>query len=374
MFMRIITSGRFFMDKSYSPSFFLGANTPVGFYSLFSELYEPENGWRLYIIKGGPGTGKSTIMKKVAAECDRRGRYCERIYCSSDPGSLDAVIIPSLKISIADGTSPHVLEPKFPGVSEIIVELGQFRDDRLLRKNAEEIIRITKENSLRHKSSVDFLAAARGVDNDTSSVVLSALKIERLHKFSEKLALNKLSVTTDGRGVIRKRFLSALTPEGLVLFRDSFTGLCKSTVVLSDSFGFASSVILKILSMKSAEQGLDCILCYCPTSPDYRPEHLIIPSLGLGFFTSNRWHPDDFTDPYKVDCMRFYDSSALYRHKNRIAFNRRSRDELITEAVNKLTAAKSLHDELEKYYIAAMDFDAMGDYSEKLISEIFEEC
>lgn len=362
------------MDKSSSPSFFLGANTPVGFYSLFSELYEPENGWRLYIIKGGPGTGKSTLMKKIAAECDRRGKYCERIYCSSDPSSLDAVIIPSLRISIADGTPPHVLEPKYPGVSEITVDLGNFRNDRLLRENSEEIIRITKENSLQHKKCIDFLAAAAGIDNDTSSVVLSSLRIERLHKFSEKLAQAKLNGTTDHRGVIRKRFLSALTPEGLVLFRDSFSSLCKNKIVLSDSFGFASSVILKILSMKASELGFDTVLCYCPLSPEFRPEHLIIPSLDIGFFTSNRWHPDDFENPYKVDCMRFYDSPTLQRHKNRIAFNKRSRDELISEAVNKLSSAKHLHDELEKYYIDAMDFEASREYSEMLISEIFEKC
>ncbi len=362
------------MDKNSSPSFFLGANTPIGFYSLFGELYEPEKGWRLYIIKGGPGTGKSTIMKKIAAECDRRGRYCERIYCSSDPSSLDAVIIPSLKISIADGTSPHVLEPKYPGVSEITVDLGNFRNDRMLRENAEEIIRITKENSLQHKKCIDFLSAAGSVDNDTSSVVLSALRIERLHKFSEKLAQAKLTGASDCRGTVKKRFLSALTPEGLVLFRDTFASLCKNRIVLSDSFGFASSVILKVLSLKAAELGLDCILCYCPMSPEYRPEHLIIPSLDLGFFTANRWHPDDFEEPYRVDCMRFYDSATLNRHKNRIAFNKRSRDELISEAVNKLTSAKRLHDELEKYYIGAMDFHACREYSERLITEIFDGC
>ncbi|MBR3767921.1 MAG: hypothetical protein IKL10_06755 [Clostridia bacterium] len=362
------------MYNSLSPSYFLGANTPMGFYSLFNELYSPEDGWRLYIIKGGPGTGKSTLMKKIAAECDKRGKFCERIYCSSDPNSLDGVIIPSLKISIADGTSPHVLEPKFPGVSETIVDLGVFRKDKILRENSQEIIRITKDNSFQHKKCIDFLSAAKSVDNDTSSVVLSALKIERLHKFSEKLAAAKLTAGSSSKGTVKKRFLSALTPEGLVLFSDTFTSLCKNTVVLSDSFGSASSVILKVLSIKAAEQGLDSILCYCPMSPEFKPEHLIIPSLSLGFFTSNRWHPEDFEEPYHVDCMRFYDSVTLSKHKNRIAFNKRSRDELITEAVNKLTAAKRLHDELEKYYISAMDFDSMREYSERLISEIFDEC
>ena len=43
------------------PMFFLGANSPEGFISKFSSSYFADSGWRTYIIKGGPGTGKSTM-------------------------------------------------------------------------------------------------------------------------------------------------------------------------------------------------------------------------------------------------------------------------------------------------------------------------
>ena len=39
------------------------------------------------------------------------GYDAEYILCSGDPDSLDAVIIPSLKLAWADGTAPHALEP-----------------------------------------------------------------------------------------------------------------------------------------------------------------------------------------------------------------------------------------------------------------------
>ena len=359
------------MYKASSSSYFLGANTPSGFYSLFSELHCPEEGWRLYILKGGPGTGKSTFMKKIAAVCDKKGLFCERIFCSSDPKSLDAVIIPSLKVSIADGTPPHTIEPVYPGVSEIIVDAGIFRDDKRLRENADEIISLTKENSLQHKKCVEFLLAAKSADNDTSSVVLPFLKIERLHKFSEKLADAKITSVSDGRGKLKKRFLSALTPEGVCVFRETFEKECENRIVLADPFGCASSMILKILSMRALDNGLDCIMCYCPMSPEFRPEHLMIPSLSLGFYTSNRIHPEDFSSSGHIDCLRFIDSDGLSRHKNRIAFNNRSRDEMLTAAIGKLENAKRIHDRLERLYIDAMDFDALNSYSEKIISDIF---
>ena len=121
--------------------YFLGANTHGGFFSLFDELYFPLFDGRLYVIKGGPGTGKSSVMKKVASEAEKRGFEVERIYCSSDPSSLDGVIIPALKTAVADGTSPHVIEPKYPGAVEQIVNLGDCWDTAFLRHSREAIMR-----------------------------------------------------------------------------------------------------------------------------------------------------------------------------------------------------------------------------------------
>ena len=49
------------MDASY-PRFFLGANAPGGFVSRFDHLYSPQEGWFAYILKGGPGTGRSVFF------------------------------------------------------------------------------------------------------------------------------------------------------------------------------------------------------------------------------------------------------------------------------------------------------------------------
>ena len=361
------------MTNTGSVSFFLGANTPEGFHSLFSELYFPEHGWRLFIIKGGPGTGKSTLMKKIAAGCDKRGLFCERIFCSSDPSSLDGVIIPFLKTSIADGTSPHVIEPRYPGASEKFIDLGQFRNDGILIKNRDEIIAKTKENSLCHKKCTDFLFAAHSCENDTAAVVIPTMKMSVLHRFSEKLAEIKLCSHSQTASTMSKRFLSAFTPSGFVAFNDTFCALCENKILLKDSFGCASSVILRVLSIKAAEKGIRGYICHNPLYPDHRPEQLIFPDLSLGFYVTDTSFFDGFEATQTIDCMRFYDREALSRHKNRLAFNKRSRDEMLLAATESLKKAKSVHDELEKYYISAMDFSAMRDYSEALLEEIFSQ-
>ena len=91
--------------------FFLGANSPTGFYSLYDQLIAPEQARSIYILKGGPGCGKSTLMRHVAQAMEERGLAVEYILCSGDPDSLDAIVIPALRTALVDGTAPHGTAP-----------------------------------------------------------------------------------------------------------------------------------------------------------------------------------------------------------------------------------------------------------------------
>ena len=330
---------------------------------MFSELYAPEEGWRLIIIKGGPGTGKSSLMKRLAAEAELRGYRCERIYCSSDPDSLDGVILPQLKLSVADGTAPHVLEPRFPGVCETILDLGQFRDDAALRENAEQIIALTKANSQAHKECAGFLKAAGSVENEVAMLVSETLEPAKLKRFAYRLAENVCSTVSSGEGTLKRRFLSALTPQGVLVFYDSFYGISERVVILEDAFGVASAKILAILAETALHAGLETIACPCPMLPESRTEHLLLPALGIGVCTSNRFHPFTQAAEKKVNCAKFFREEELRRRKNRLLFNRKAEQELLDAALTKLREAKRLHDALERHYIRAMDFDALNAFA-----------
>ena len=102
--------------------YFLGANAPTGFYSLYDHLLPPEEARAIYILKGGPGCGKSTLMRRIGAWAEESGLETEYIICSGDPGSLDAVLLPKLGVAIVDGTAPHVVVPlgHFWGTSYLV--------------------------------------------------------------------------------------------------------------------------------------------------------------------------------------------------------------------------------------------------------------
>ena len=99
------------MAASHEIQYFLGANSPAGFYSLYSELLSPETANAIYILKGGPGCGKSTLMRRVAQQAAQAGETVEYILCSADPDSLDGVVLPRLGAALVDGTAPHGTAP-----------------------------------------------------------------------------------------------------------------------------------------------------------------------------------------------------------------------------------------------------------------------
>ena len=86
---------------------FLGANTAGGFVSRFDQLHTDRRIRKLIILKGGPGCGKSTFMKKLRKTAADLGADTESCPCSSDPASIDALLIPTLGLAVVDGTAPH---------------------------------------------------------------------------------------------------------------------------------------------------------------------------------------------------------------------------------------------------------------------------
>ncbi len=107
--------------------YFLGGNTAHGFVSFYDGFCCGERDF-LWILKGGPGCGKSSFMRTIADAAVRAGLSVEYVLCSADPSSLDGVYIPAWHTGYVDGTAPHIIEPSVPGAAGLYVDLGQFYD------------------------------------------------------------------------------------------------------------------------------------------------------------------------------------------------------------------------------------------------------
>ena len=346
--------------------YFMGTSSSIGHFSLYDELYDPFGNCRAYIIKGGPGTGKSGLMKKIGAKAEEKGVECEFIYCSSDPNSLDAVILPELNVCVADGTAPHVIEPKFVGCVEQLVNIGECWDKDKLRSNANEIRRLYLDNQALHQRAQRFLSASGSLLTDSRKIAAQHTDYEKLVNYSIRLARREIGCTPSSKKA-KKRMLTAITPDGIMTFNSTIKELCERVVVIDDSIGDTSEHILKLIAEYAQGCGYNAIVCPSPLSLT-GVEQILLPDISLAFVREQSI--DDILPIRKIHARRFMDSQGLKNHKYRISFNKKAGSDLQNEAIKLLKTAKIVHDELEKYYIEAMNFDAVDDMTTSLIKEI----
>ncbi|HZG73662.1 MAG TPA: hypothetical protein VEY51_19150, partial [Chondromyces sp.] len=185
------------MVKGKVLRYFAGGNTAHGFHDLFSSTLEGLN--RLFILKGGPGTGKSTLMRDLADSCIERGYDVELVHCASDPDSLDGVIIPAIKCGIVDGTAPHIVEPELPGVVEEYVNLGSCWDSLVLQKNREEIIHLTQEIKTCFKKAYEAFSEALSIHDEWEKIYIDNMDFEKANEFTDQL-ISLLLGGEEGKG------------------------------------------------------------------------------------------------------------------------------------------------------------------------------
>ena len=354
------------------PEFFLGANTPYGFFSIFNQLYTPGTNWFCHILKGGPGTGKSTLMKNVAEKASKKKIKHEIIRCSSDPESLDAVILTDLNKCIVDGTAPHVIDPTYPGISDEIINLGEFWDSKALKEKEKIIIPICKENSKLHQMSKHFLATFGYAYNEISRLVQETINLDKLNNFcksNSKKLIKKISSENKNE---KLRFISSVTPKGYIFLSETLESLCEKIFIIDDPYSTVGNIILQNLRLHALNLNYEVISCPSPFLPAQHIEALLLPDIKLGFAVKNQFLPQDTFKSLKAEykiihTKRFLNKEKLLINKNLIKFNSKICKEFLRESSNALFTAKKIHDEIESIYSASMNYSKVNKITQKLL-------
>lgn len=346
---------------------FLGGNTPYGFFSYYDYLIPYESARKIYCIKGGPGTGKSTFMKKIASEVIKKGADVEFAHCSSDPCSLDAVVIKPANIAFVDATSPHVVDPKYPGAIDTILYLGNCWDEKSLANHRDGIVKTGEKISEQFARAYRYLGAAKKLMEDVDVIFEKSLKGNYHAVFEESMIFQEFAEipVSEIRGRERKLFASAFTPEGNVNYIKNLLDGYKVYVIK----GYPGKSLDKIGEM-AMNRGFDTEKYYCPMFPDSKIDHLLIPKLNLAFTVSNEYH--SFDKGETVDFGEFCSKYILEQYREEREFAKLQTDRLINCALSSIGKAKQYHDELEKYYIPAMDFGKIDAIYEKTVKEVLE--
>ncbi len=346
---------------------FLGCCGESGFCSLYEPFISEMK--KVFIIKGGPGTGKSTLMKKIAAKAQEQDSDIELIHCSSDPDSLDGIYLKNKGLCVLDGTPPHIIEPPYPGAVGNMIDLYKFWDTDFLSGQEENIRKISTNITQLYERAYLYIGAAAKLQRDLNKIGLILLnKMKFKGYFDRFCSKNIKSICAAPKE--SKRFLSAVTPNGTISYSRLFLNENIKTMVIEDEYGISSRA-LEIIRFKALKCNHTVICGYSPIIHS-QLEHIVIPTANLAVCTSSSLHEIEPKPYCRINISRFFSKENEKQHKGKISFLTRARGEIISEAVNILKTCHSLHDELEEIYKTAVDFNALNVYTEKIINQILK--
>ncbi|MBQ7095368.1 MAG: hypothetical protein IJN80_02795 [Clostridia bacterium] len=346
---------------------FCAANSGKGFFSYFNTLLN-EKDQKIYYIKGGPGSGKSTLMKRIAAMAED----AELILCSADPNSLDGVRLPKENAILIDATAPHSHEPKYLGVGGTIIDLGEGIIPQKLDKA--KIISLSEEKSQIYQECYRILESAKNLHEGVFLPIRKQADMKKIIAFGDKfLKQNALWEKREGDTLADKRFFSAISPDGRITLSNLFSELGKNIVVLEDRF-MQSHLLLDYIEKKLTSNGIYHINGYHPLFGDALLQHLIIPEVSLSIVSKDGIFPLEISEESvakTINTQSYINKTFLHDHKNKLIFIKRLERELLNLACDKLMQARTIHMKIEAEYAKGCDFDATESLKTKLINNLF---
>jgi hypothetical protein len=344
--------------------YFASANTSGGFKSYFDTVFSHDSLERLFVIKGGPGSGKSTLMKRAVSYFLSLGVDTEAFLCSADPESLDGVIFGS-KVAIVDGTSPHATDPMLPGAFEEIVDLTKFinvKDAELRRARLVELEGVKKAC---YRRAYAFMSSAAEIKREIAKSATGWLSYGKMYSAVERyMKQNRWSADTLQGGV---RLIDGIGSKGFVHL-DTFKDLSKNICYAVNTHGCEGAL-------------MDCFIeCACERSvsavksPDLFLQGAVsgalFPSVGTAVVTACE-SDDLYADGVRVFNMeRFLNRESLKNDRARMKRAKKCVSALVGSALESFHDAGLAHAEIESLYRPCIDYGEVEGAGEEVIRRI----
>ena len=362
--------------------YFPGNNTPLGFFSYYKHILGQREANKIVCIKGGPGTGKSTFMNRIAEYFASMDEDIDYLHCSADENSLDGIVLKDRRIAVIDGTSPHITDPVTPGAVDKIVNLGEFWDEEAIAVNKSEIIDLNEETSRWYRIAYNYLSAAKSVYRSLEEIYNDDSEDSEIYKVVADIVGSEygdLDISLKP-GKRKKFFASAITGDGVVNYITSLLGDMKRVYMIDSPVGYSNSSFMEIVTEGAIYRGLDVEVYYCPMCPEEKIEHIVIPELKTAFVTMNRYHdiqpweipaPDESgQEIILIDMEDYMNILNIGKNSELIQSLNEEYDILLNKSVKHLSLARDAHLMVEKMYIPNMNFTQLSDMRDKLQAEL----
>ncbi|CFX61535.1 P-loop containing nucleoside triphosphate hydrolase [Syntrophomonas zehnderi OL-4] len=347
---------------------FPGGNSCYGFFSFYNHIV-PETVNQKIILKGGPGVGKSTFMKKIGEILTQQQIDVEYHWCSSDNHSLDGVVGGNRQVCVLDGTSPHVVDPRYPGAVDRIINLGEFWDKDIIAANRASIIGLTDHIGLCFQRAYNRLSEARLALEEWQTYIKEACDYASVNRNVLALGEDFLH-SSKAPAAPRHLFAAAISPEGVVTKADSLIDPDYAISGVKGSPGGGCKDLFTYVEKRLQLEGIYAEIYHCPFDPK-KIDMIIIPE-NKSILIDISSHVVDYEKilpnrKFKrfLDFDQFLDKQILNPYAKLMAMCRERFTVGISEAVSFINTAKTCHDKLETYYVPAMDFARVEELSQE---------
>ena len=349
-------------------TYFAGANTAGGFVSFYPEIFDERSLARLYVIKGGPGSGKSSLMRRLISRAKKAGLSTGAYLCGSDPDSLDAAIIGGEggKVAVIDATSPHAYDPRYPGAAAHLFDCGAYWNESELCARRESVVALADAKSAAYRSAYRYLAALGGVRRDLRRLGEEALDFAKMRAACRRFALglhlrggDKEGGASGAPDVRRAASCISMRSAGEIDFAPDL-----STVTVTDS-AYTAPAMMSTMCEELRALGIEVVRIVDCVEPDVICG-LILPSRKIRVIRTDA--PIDGAEK-NFNMTRFLRRSVLALSRNKRSLARKCADSLVDGALSAFADAGEAHFALEDIYVGAMDFDALTEAADKMIAE-----
>ena len=342
---------------------FPGGNTSRGFVSFHDNIIS-SNRNKLYILKGMPGGGKSSLMNNIGERMLEKGYSIEYHHCPSDPKSIDGIVIEELKVAIVDGTSPHIIDPTYPGLTEKIIDLSEFINSEILKENMEDIIKAKKNNKYAYRKAFNYLKAAKVIHDEIVETNKNIMDFKSVNRVTKEL-INKVfekekSEIIDNGFKIRHLFSSAITPEGYVDYTDTLLEKVSEVYYIGGKMGTGKSTLLNRILDEAKIRDYHIEIYYNPLVPE-KVQSVFIKELDI--IVTSIENGDKFAQ-IKINLDDYFEGENNNEEDYEIF------KVLVEKGINSLNGAKNNHFILEKAYNPSIDYEKVTQVREKLFNEI----
>ncbi len=347
------------MSECFENKYFAASNSAVGFQNYYGDIFSRARCRRLYVIKGGPGTGKSRFMRDVAQYAVSLGEDVTYYYCSSDPESLDGIFLEQSRIGLVDATAPHVWEPSLVGAFEQIVDLGVFWDARALAECRADIERLGAEKARGFSAVYAYLRAIGEVERAIEPYVLAAVNREKLKKKAARFAGSIAAGDAREREVV---LCASVGMKGEVRF-DTYEQRARRLYRVNDHASLGHLYLEAILD-EAQKKSAPVRVSFDPVFPA-RVDALELTASGEVFVLVADGEACD------INIKRFADADRLRasrRARRQAAAQKRSLMESVGEMFGKI---REYHFALEEIFGATMDFEAKEGFTAEFCRRLF---